>query len=268
VVSDPRAWLRDLPAELGVQAGLLDRLLTAVEADPSWEWLEVGCSVGAGRADQLSDLDLGLGCGRDAFDVAAVSRLLAGLGEVVELAEQPWGNGCHRWWVQYVDGGQIDLVVMPAQARAGLPPGSVALLDRAGRLQARFVPSIYTAAPEDPRRWLLDGWEALANAAKYLQRGSLFEATEALHTARSRIYQLWAAGEGVPYPKFGLTSLLDVAGATLPPGIETTYACPDADRLRVAALRAANLLDTAGRHAQSGLTTPLGGYVLNRLRGG
>src|SRR4051812_12495828 len=39
---------------------LLGGLLSAVEADQRFEWLELGCSVANGRGDELSDLDLGL----------------------------------------------------------------------------------------------------------------------------------------------------------------------------------------------------------------
>ena len=80
------------------------------------------------------------------------------------------------------------------------------------------------AGPDDPRNWLFDGWEALGNVAKYLRRGSVLEALEQVHRARERVFQLWAAGLGVPYPSFGLTSLLDEPSPSLPPGIEDTYA--------------------------------------------
>lgn len=40
-------------------------------------------------------------------------------------------------------------------------------------------------------------------------------------------------GGGVPYPVFGLTSLLEHASAKLPDGIEATYATTDASAARV-----------------------------------
>ena len=52
------------------------------------------------------------------------------------------------------------------------------------------IPSVWSAGAADPKNWLLDGWEALSNVAKYLQRGSVLEAIEQLHRARGRIYQL------------------------------------------------------------------------------
>jgi len=248
------------------QRSLLHRLVDAVEADQRWEWLELSCSVAAGRGDALSDLDVGLGyAGTEAPAVAEVTAMLQGLGPVVDLSAQPY-EGRPRWWVQYTNGGQIDLVVMAAQDRAGRAPGSVALLDRAGRLAQTFTPSVWAAGAGDPENWLLDGWEAMSNVAKYLQRGSVLEAIEQLHRARGRIYQLWAVGEAVPYPAFGIVSLLDDQPPCLPPGIEDTYAVAAPGSVRTAAIAAGALLAAAGGHAQPGLDTALRGYVSARLQ--
>jgi hypothetical protein len=122
----------------------------------------------------------------------------------------------------------------------------------------------------------MDGWEALSNIVKYVRRGSLLEAVDQLHRVRERIFQLWAAGGGVAYPAFGLTSLLDEPEPELPPGIEGAYAYriggawwqrrgPAADLLHAAGIR-------AGARARSGvgtgagsLDTPLRAYVGTRL---
>ncbi|GAA0955748.1 hypothetical protein [Virgisporangium aurantiacum] len=256
-------FIGGLPPSLAVQKRLLAGLLTAVEADDRWEWLELGCSVAAGRGDELSDLDMGLGYLDEAV-VSTVDGILRALGDVVDVSAQPYG-GLPRWWVQYADGGQIDLVAMPAADRRGLPPGSVALLDRAGRLSVPVRPSMLSASPDDPRNWLLDGWEALSNVAKYLRRGSLLEALDQVHRARERVFQLWAAGSGVPYPAFGLTSLLDEPGPSLPPGIHATYAVPEYESVKAAALATATLLAQAAHHAQRDLDTPLRAYVTSRL---
>jgi hypothetical protein len=260
---DARAWINGLGPDLAVQARLLNGLLTAVEADPRWEWLELGCSVAAGRGDELSDLDMGLGY-LDAAVVAELTPVLHRLGPVIDMSELPW-DGMPRWWVQYADGGQIDLVAMPAERRPGLPPDGVALLDRAGRLSVRFTPAAYHAQPDDPRNWLMDGYEALSNVAKYLRRGSLLEAIDQVHRVRERVFQLWAAGGNVPFPAFGLTSLLDEPAVDLPDGIEATYPVPDRDAVLAAARAAAALLHRAGERARPGLDTPLRPYVTARL---
>jgi hypothetical protein len=260
-----RQWIDGLGPELRVQAGLLRGLLAALGDDDRWEWLELGCSVAAGRGDALSDLDMGLGfSGTGEPPLDEVEAILRGLGPVVEVYDSPW-DGRHRWWVQYADGGQIDIVLVPAADRPGRAPGSVALLDRHGRLAEEFRPQALTVRPDEPRRWLLDGWEALSNVAKYVHRNALYEAIEQIHRARTRALQLWAAGEAVQYPSFGLTSLLDDAGATLPAGIDATYATVDRRAILAAALASADVLARSGEHASAGLDTPLRAYVTDRL---
>jgi hypothetical protein len=186
------------------------------------------------------------------------------LRQLVDVGVQPW-DGLHRWWVQYTDGGQIDLVVLPAASRPGRAPGSIALLDRYGRLAKIFTPRSWTAAPDEPRRWLLDGWEALSNGAKYVQRGSLLEGIEQIHRGRTRVLQLWAVGQGVAYPAFGLTSLLDATAAP-PPGIQATYPSPDRTGVLNAALATATRLYQVGHHARPDLDTPLHNFVTTRLQ--
>lgn len=266
-MSAAEQWIDELAPRLAGQAALLRRLLSSVEPDDRWSWLELSCSVADGRGDELSDLDLGLGyAGREAPTAEDVTALLAGLGDVVDIAAQPW-EGAHRYWVQYRDGGQIDLVVVPAEFRDGRAPRSVALLDRAGHLERTFVPRQLRARPAEPREWLLDGWEALSNIAKYLRRNSVLEAVEQLHRARTRVFQLWAAGEQVDYPVFGLTSLLDDSQARIPSDIEATYPRAGSADVLAATLRVAELLSRAGRHARAGLDTPLREFVTDQLLG-
>jgi len=264
-MNDGQSWLSELGPELAIQARLANVLLAAVEVDARWEWLELGCSVAKGRGDSLSDLDLGLGYAGDRPPpVEDVSDMLRGLGNVVDLAVGLW-DGVPRWWVQYQDGGQIDLVALPATSRAGRAPGSVALLDRKGRLSRVFTPDTLSASPEDCRSWLLDGWEALSNVAKYLHRGSVLEAIEQIHRARTDVFRLWAVGEGVDYPVFGLTSLLDAARPSVPKGIELTYPTTDDPGALAAASVTARLLAVAGRHADPHLHSPMEEFVGRRL---
>ena len=191
--------------------------------------------------------------------------MVRNLGEVVALSAQPW-EGMPRWWVQYSDGAQLDLVVAPADERPGRAPGAVVLLDRSGgRFATEFVPKVLHAAPHEPEQWLLDGWEALSNVAKYLRRGSTLEAIEQIHRARQRVFQLWSVGEHVDYPRFGLTSLLDATSATLPPNVESTYCLVGQESATAAACALARLLRIAGRHANPALDTPLSEYVIAEL---
>jgi hypothetical protein len=163
-----REWIDGLGVDLAVQARLAGRLLDAVEVDVRWDWLEVGCSVAQGRGDSLSDLDVGLGHQGERPAPEDVDRMLRGLGDVVDLTVSPW-NGVPRWWVQYEDGGQLDILVLPATSRNGRAPGSVALVDRSGRLADTFVPTSIEASTTEVRIWLVDGWEALSHVAKCLR---------------------------------------------------------------------------------------------------
>jgi len=58
------AWLADLPGELAAQRRVMSGLLGWSAATPLVTSLSVGCSLGRGAADALSDIDaaLGLGC--------------------------------------------------------------------------------------------------------------------------------------------------------------------------------------------------------------
>jgi hypothetical protein len=238
----------------------------AVEADPRWDGLDLGCSLAAGRADADSDVDVGLWHTPGARPPdAEIDALVRGLGHVVEDSAQPW-DGVPRWWVQYADGAQLDLVVLDAADRTGRPPGMVALVDRSGRGATEFVPTVLHVRPGEPRAWLLEGWKALAGVAKYLRRGSLLEAVDQLHRLVTKCFRLWAAGEGVDYPSFGLTSLLDATGVDLPAGIEATYATIASGAVATAAETLAGLLRAAGRHADSMLDTPLADHVTAKLR--
>lgn len=118
---DAHTWLESLPPDLAAQRDVLARLLAAVERDPRWRWLEIGCSIAEGRGDALSDLDLGLGVADDAWDeaLADLPALLGSLGEVVgSLHHRLSGMGDRphqRVFVQYAGGVQIDLVAMLAE---------------------------------------------------------------------------------------------------------------------------------------------------------
>jgi hypothetical protein len=233
---DGRAWIDGLPE-------LLRALLDAVERDERFRAFEVGCSLGRGNADALSDIDVGLWVADDAWDhtLVAVETLLDGLGSVLDsfAIDRPWG----RWFfVEYVDGGQLDVAAQRASAAKGHLPDSVALLDRDGLLVERYEPASYRADEDALREWNFDAWFALANLDKYLRRGSLWEARASLEDARRSLLSLHAAAHGVPSPVFGLTSVLDTDVA-LPHGLEQTLAGLDAAEIRSAALALAELLD-------------------------
>jgi hypothetical protein len=255
-----RDWIGQLPAELARQRAILARLLDLCEADERIRWLVIGCSLGRGAADRLSDLDVGLGVRDDEF--AAVSqRLRRSVGQLGELVDSyqhqlPGVPEPHeRIFAQYADRCQLDLVVFPASARGGSVPGVVVLYDPGSVLVVAGGQSPVTA--EQVREWAFRGWCALADLGKYLRRRSPWEALERLHEARSQLWQLAAAAGDVPDPQYGLTSILDFAPAQIPAGMQDTVADLDPARLLSAAVRLAALISETGRRLPAELRAAL-----------
>lgn len=237
----------------------------------------MGCSLAAGRGDELSDVDAAVG-----YEEGVGSAALEGDGLELVRAAGPtldvlvhrlpgWPEDTLRLAVEYRAGVQLDLVLMPAAARLGVPDGSVAVVDKDGILATPWRPSV--AGPPEPgqaREWVLLGWWALSDTAKHLRRGSLHEAAERLHEARAQALRLFAVAEGVPYPAFGLVSLLDFPPFELPSTLSETYPVPrtTADVL-LPARRVADLLYSAtigaGTAMGIDLATPWEGLARTRL---
>lgn len=262
------AFLDHMPDSVAPQRELLRRLLAVLEADPSWRWLELSCSLARDAGDELSDIDCGAGV-RDeeyAATLSTVESMVAGLGEVVDMLHHELQGVSQKDWVhrhtfvQYADGVQLSLVVVPASGRQGLPPGAVALMDKDGQLGKPLVPASYQASAKQCREWTFFGWQALSDLDKYLRRGSLWKAHQRLEEARGQVWRLWAVTQDVQYPGFGLTSVLD-GDAPMPAGIAETVAGLDAVDLRRAALMAAELL------TQLGPPLEIGRFVARRLAG-
>ena len=235
-----RDWVEAL--ELAPQRELLRSLLDAVEADPRFRAVEVGCSLGRGNADEFSDVDVGLWIADEWWDKVLVDleSLLRQLGDAVDAAgfDAPWG----RWFfAQYADGCQLDVAAQRASAALRRPPDSVVLLDRDRILEVR------TAKKSGDRRaeWAFLAWFELGNVPKYIARGSVWEALGALEQARSEFLRLYAANSGSAQPEFGITSIFDVPGGHVPPRLAETYARPDVDEIREAARVLSGLVSDA-----------------------
>ena len=256
---------------------MIDAVVEICAGDDRIEVLELQCSVARGAGDELSDLDMGLTARDEDWEAVAAElpdRLRA-ISETVDLLDHTmpeWGTRRHRrFFVQYADGRQLDLVVQPTSNLAGRVPGAVVLYDPGGRLAAERRPGSMHAGAEEARAWELLGWELLANVSKYLARGSTWEALERLHGARAMALRLHAVAEGVTYPGFGLTSLLDTDPPRLPDGLEATVSGLDPGALRAAAVACGELLRRAAAGARSRLESdrpesPMAEYVLALLR--
>jgi len=268
-----RAWLAALPDELEAQRRVMTGLLDRCENWPLATSLLVGCSLGRGAADALSDIDAALGVDAPPGEAGAgvvgsveamVVAALPDLGTVVDVLRHrtgPADQHIRRIFAQFADGTQLDLAVVAqagvdARLHGGGAPDFVPLYQTSRVPASDGEPgepgesgAAYAVTGEQVREWAFHGWCALIDVDKYLRRGSPWEAHGRLHEARHHIWALWAAARGALYPWHGLSQVLDHDPADLPPGIESTVAGLDADGLRRAARAAAEVLVTASEAA-------------------
>jgi hypothetical protein len=240
-----------MPATVTRQHDILTAMLQVVELEPALRWFELGCSLGRNAGDELSDIDCGVGIADDQWPEALVlgARLAACGGPIIDTMRQafPGRDGAHGWhlFTLYADGAQLSLVLMPSASRSGLPPGSVALYDADARLATPMRPPAADVDAATLREWAALGWIALGDLAKYLDRGSLWEAYARLQEARGEVFKLWAAGSKIDFPGYRLTAILDTPSESVPTEFEATVAALDATDLRRAALACADLLSKA-----------------------
>jgi hypothetical protein len=288
-----RAWLAALPGELAAQRRVMAGLIEFCEVTPLVTSLSVGCSLGRGAADALSDIDAALGIAAErgnagAGQVTAVEAIvvaaLPGLGALVDVLRHRVGPAdrlIRRIFAQFADGTQLDLAVI-AEAevrRGGAAPDFVPLYRAAGPPDAGMpvgnsqagdeLAPAYAVTGEQVREWAFLGWCALIDADKYLRRGSLWEAHNRLHEARHHIWALWAAATGALYPWHGMSQVLDHDPRNLPPGIESTVAGLDTADLRRATRASAALLTkvsaSAAHQCPADLPSAMAGYVTHAL---
>jgi predicted nucleotidyltransferase len=256
------AWISALGPGLERHRHVLLGLLDFCETSPTVTSLSVGCSLGRGAADELSDLDAAVGVDADPGSAVA-SRvrdvelaLVAHLGEdeLVDVLREETSTSdfpIRKVFVQRADGLQLDLaVVAESEVRRGdAAPDFVAVYRADGVGESAPMPSAYGVSGDQVRSWAFLGWRALLDADKYLRRGSAWEAHQRLEEARHRIWQLWATATGASYPWHGLSQVLDHDPTTLPAGIDATVAGLDLADLRAAVLAAADVLDDASTAA-------------------
>jgi hypothetical protein len=274
-----RAWLAALPDELAAQRRVMAGLVDRCEAWPLAMSLLVGCSLGRGAADALSDIDAALGvdaprgeagAGRVGTAEAMVAAALPELGTLVDVLRHrtgPADQHVRRIFAQFADGTQLDLAVVAeaeveARRRGGGAPDFIPLyhaqrgsgepddqMSASGSASGSEPVAASAVTGEQVREWAFHGWCALIDADKYLRRGSLWEAHSRLHEARHYIWALWAAAHGALYPWHGLSQVLDHDPGNLPPGIEATVAGLDAAGLRRAARASTMVLTSASEAA-------------------
>ena len=247
--NEAREWLAGLPEQLEAQRRIMTRLLDLCVAEPAARIFLVGCSIARDAADELSDVDCYIGATKEATHevIAAVHAALPEMGDLVDVLDHSYRDDLTRTVAQFGGCVQLDLVVAPVIE--GHKVDELVLYDPDGRMTTVRVPDTDVVTGERIREWAFLGWEALANAAKYLRRGSLWEALTRLDAARDRIWALWAAARGARYPVFGLSQVLDRDPGDLPDGIEATVAGLDATQLKDAAIAAGALLERVSAEA-------------------
>ncbi len=288
-----RRWVAALPPGMRKQQALLGRLLDLCVATTSVRSLSVGCSLGRGAGDALSDVDAALGVDTvqgapGAAEVLRVedvvaSALSAGDSLIGVLRDRtgPPDRFIRRVFAQLSDGVQLDLAVMAETEvrRGAAAPDFVSLYRSAapehadagpGGPEVAGFPDAHTVTSEAIYTWAFLGWVALGDASKYLHRRSAWEAHQRLHEARDRVWMLWAAATGALYPWHGLSQVLDQDPRLLPPGIEATVAGLDHAGLLEAARATADILTPVSTQAAvlhgAALPTELAAYTTDRLR--
>jgi hypothetical protein len=247
----PRSNFRFVPSARTLVEQLLYEL-TAWASSSEWvDWLEVGGSLGQGAGDEWSDIDAGIGVVNDGVPISdRIADVLGATQSFAPVADSIVQdlNGRAHLIVVFEDGRQLSLVVVPASVRTGLPPQSLALLDRTGRLATPLQTSGWDPLPETARDWSFEAWIGLGDAARHAVRGHSWRALRSLTEARDLVWQLWAAKHGVAFPVFGAVSV-ENAGLPGPAGIEATHP---------RALTASSLLDSVDALASivADLTAP------------
>lgn len=243
------------------QADLLDRLIVMVEDTEEHRSLVVSCSLGRGKGDAWSDIDAGVSHTiLDEQDLEHhATHIAEGLGELVGIFVHlldGFGQPTRRVAAEYVSGVQLDLVFMPTSGRSYHYAGEeIVLVDKDNTVSTPFTPPADELAKRTAERaneYAHFGWWMLSDVAKYLQRRSWYEAVERLGVARDFTLRLIAVGAEIPFPQYGLTSLVDFAPQAIPNALAGTYASPsDPAAIAQAALLLAELLAAATNQASS-----------------
>lgn len=241
------AWLDELPGELTHHVTILHRMIAEVNRDQRFRALQVQGSLGRGTGDRYSDLDVGVVVAADAWPeiVGDLPAIIRRLGDVVDdyYEFQPYGAPPQvlRSWIQYVNGIQLDLLVVPATAVLGSGPDGRSLVDPDGLLPRTDNP-MRRSGPADIARWSFICWGALAETAKNVARDRPVSAIEWLNSARRATISCWAAAHDLDFAAYAnvVAATMDVSGPWLD-GLERTYPEPESISVGAAALELARL---------------------------
>lgn len=241
------SWLDELPDDLAEHRTILRRMVSEMSRDSRFRALQVQGSLGRGAGDRHSDLDVGAVIAIEAWPAIGddLPGLMRRLGEVVDdyYEFQPYGQAPQilRCWIQFQNGIQLDLLIVPTTAVLGSGPEGRTLFDPDGLLPRTDNP-MRRSGPHDIARWSFICWGALTETAKNVARGRPVSAIEWLNSARRATISCWAAANDLDYAAYAnvVAAKLDVSGPRLD-GLERTYPAPETAAVGAAALEVARL---------------------------
>lgn len=262
-MTTPGDWLRSLPPELNAQRAIIDSFLATARGDDRIRAFVVGCSLGRGAADRLSDVDAMFGVRPDAWDSAiASSRVwVQQAGAVVDLNQLLLPEGDARakdyqhTYALYANGVELDLTVSRMRDDWRRRSDWIVLYDADNSIPAAVT--AWTQSADDLKRWGYAALTRLNALAKYVERGAAWEAHLCLELARADVWRICAVKEHVPDAQFGVTAVFDDPRRPVPNGIERTVAGLDQADLVAAARACCDLLIDAWPGAASALGSQL-----------
>ena len=152
-------WLGSLPAVLSPQRAVIARLLEHARTDERVRLFVVGCSIGRGAADRLSDVDALVGVQERTFDDMARSsaELVRAGGEVLDIFQQiipptsPDGRRSQHTYAHYIDGVELDLALAIVRESQQPRPDWVVLYDPDETVRGELLSK--AASADDVRAW-------------------------------------------------------------------------------------------------------------------
>ena len=270
------AWLGSLGPSLAPQRAVIESFLATSRGDERVRVLVVGCSLGRGAGDSLSDVDALIGVRSEAWDTAVVEsqRWVADAGPVIDMNQivLPGSSGGGReyqhTYALYANGVELDLSVSRAGREWSRRADWIVLYDPDSLVPTEVTQS--TPAVDDVRRWGYGALTRLNAVVKYLSRGALWEAHTCVELARADIWRICAVGEDVRDAQYGVTAVFDDPRQPVPATMTRTVASLDAGSLAAAARACCDLVIAAWPVAMRSLGAspglpPLAAYVQARL---
>jgi hypothetical protein len=257
------AWLGSLPAALAPQRAVLESFLATSRGDERIRVLVVGCSLGRGVADALSDIDALIGVRPDNWEMAlaASRRWVTDAGPIIDMNQsvQPATTGGGReyqhTYALYANGVELDLSVSRAGGDWSRRADWIVLHDPDSLVPTTVTES--TPAVDDVRRWGYAVLIRLNAVVKYLSRGALWEAHSCLELARADSWRVYAVGEHVRDAQYGVTAVFDDPRQPVPATMRRTVASLDPRSLTVAARACCDLVVDSWAVGSTTTLTPL-----------